>query len=163
MNSSPEGGGGPSEAEGEGGWRGRHGTSSAFLVLILAQAIHSAEEYVFRLWDHLAPARYVASQFGVPPPLGFLISNSLLVLFGLWCWLAFVRPGRPVGRILAWAWGVLELANGLGHIALALGAGGYFPGLYTVPLLLAAGAWLIARLRRAAAPVPIDSPSARGG
>ena len=134
-----------------------------FIVLILAQAVHSAEEYVFRLWEHLAPARYVASQFGVPPPLGFLISNSLLVLFGLWCWLALVRRGRPSGRILAWCWAVGELANGLGHVALALGAGGYFPGLLTVPLLLGAGGWLVARLRRAAAPVSIDSSSARGG
>jgi hypothetical protein len=119
-----------------------------FLLLILAQALHSTEEFLFRLWEHLAPARYVASLFGVPPPLGFLISNSLLVLFGLWCWLALVRPQRPSGRAIAWAWGAVEIANGLGHIALALAAGGYFPGLATAPLLLAAGIWLILRLVR---------------
>ena len=124
------------------------GLRTAFLLLILAQAVHSAEEYAFRLWDHLAPARYVAGLFGVPPPLGFLISNGLLVLFGLWCWLALVRPQRPSARIVAWGWGALELANGVGHILLALAAGGYFPGLYTAPLLLAAGAWLVWRLTR---------------
>jgi hypothetical protein len=42
---------------------------------------------------------------------------------------------------------VLELANGLGHIALAIAAGGYFPGLATAPLLLAAGTGLVVRLR----------------
>jgi hypothetical protein len=33
----------------------------AFLVLILAQAAHSTEEYVFRLFDVFAPARFVSS------------------------------------------------------------------------------------------------------
>jgi hypothetical protein len=144
-------------AQRDGGFQG------PFLLLILAQTLHSTEEYVFRLWEHLAPARYVAGLFGVPPPLGFILSNSLLVGLGLWCWLALVRPQRPSGRVVAWCWGVGELLNGLGHIALACGAGGYFPGLYTVPLLLGAGAWLVARLRRTAAPGPIDSSSARGG
>ena len=134
-----------------------------FLLLILAQALHSTEEFLFRLWDHLPPARFVANLFGIPPPLGFLIANSLLVLFGLWCWLALVRPGRRSARAVAWGWAGLELANGLGHIALALAAGGYFPGVATAPLLIAAGAWLIARLRRTAAPGPIDSSSARSG
>ena len=97
----------------------------------------------------------------MPPPLGFIVSNSLLVLFGLWCWLALVRPQRPAARIVAWGWAVGEGLNGLGHIALALAAGGYFPGLLTAPLLLAASGWLIIRLRRA--PTTIDSPSARGG
>jgi hypothetical protein len=32
---------------------------SAFLALILAQAAHSVEQYAFRLYDVLAPARYV--------------------------------------------------------------------------------------------------------
>ena len=127
-------------------WRGRHEASSAFLLLILVQAVHSVEEYLFRLYDLFAPARYVAGLFGVPPHLGFIFSNSLLFLFGLWCWIAIVRPQRPSARIFAWAWALLELANGLGHIALALAAGGYFPGLATAPLLLAAGAWLVARL-----------------
>ena len=162
-SSSPERGGGPSEAEGEGGWRGRHRISTPFLVLILAQAVHSIEEYIFRLWEHLAPARYVANAFGVPPPTGFIISNSLLVLLGFVCWRAFVRPQRPSARLVAWCWGIGEIANGFGHFAFALAAGGYFPGLYTAPLLLGAGGWLVARLRRAAAPVSIDSPAARGG
>lgn len=126
--------------------RGGAGTSAAFLLLILAQGIHSVEEYISRLWEHLAPARYVASQFGVSPPTGFIISNSLLFLLGIVCWLAFVRPARPSAGIVAWCWGIGEIANGFGHIALALGAGGYFPGLYTAPLLLAAGAWLVSRL-----------------
>jgi uncharacterized protein with HXXEE motif len=116
--------------------------------LILCQAAHSVEEYLFRLYDLFPPARYVADLFGVDRAAGFVIANSLLVLFGLWCWAARVRRQRRGARGLAWFWALLETANGLGHIALALAAGGYFPGLATAPLLLGAGGWLIIRLTR---------------
>ena len=118
-----------------------------FLALILAQAAHSVEEYVFRLYDVLAPARYVSSLFGMDRPIGFIIVNAALVLFGLWCWLARVRPGRTGARHFAWFWALLEVANGCGHLALAVLAGGYFPGLATAPLLLALGGWLVLTLR----------------
>jgi hypothetical protein len=118
----------------------------AFLALILAQAAHSVEEYMFRLYDLLAPARYVSSLFGVDRQIGFVIANSALVLFGLWCWAARVSLGR--GRGLAWFWALLETANGCAHLALAAMAGGYFPGLATTPLLIGLGLWLVLSLRR---------------
>lgn len=119
-----------------------------FLALILAQALHSVEEYVFRLYDVLAPARYVSGLFGVDGQIGFVVVNSALVLFGLWCWRARVRPGRRSARALAWFWALLEIANGCAHVALAARAGGYFPGLATAPLLLGLGGWLTFDLRR---------------
>jgi hypothetical protein len=118
-----------------------------FLALILAQAIHSVEEYVFRLYDVLAPARYVSSLFGVDRQIGFVVVNSALVLFGLWCWRARVRRGRPSARAFAWVWALLEIANGCAHVALAAVAGGYFPGLATAPLLIGLGGWLAVVLR----------------
>ena len=121
---------------------------SLFLALILAQAAHSVEEYVFRLYDVLAPARYVSGLFGVDRQIGFVAANFALVLFGLWCWAARVGPGRRGGRGLAWFWALLEIANGFGHIALAIVAGGYFPGLATAPLLLGLGGLLVLRLRK---------------
>jgi hypothetical protein len=122
-------------------------SSRIFLALVLAQAAHSVEEYAFRLYDVLAPARYVSSIFGVDRQIGFLIVNSALVLFGLWCWAARVRPGRGAARGLAWFWALLEIANGCAHLALAALAGGYFPGLATAPLLLGIGGWLAWTLR----------------
>jgi Protein of unknown function with HXXEE motif len=122
-------------------WRLHH----IFLALILVQAAHSVEEYVFRLYDVLRPASYVSELFGVDRASGFAVANSALVLFGLWCWYARVRRGR--GRELAWLWALVEIANGCGHIALAVWAGGYFPGLATAPPLLGLGAWLALRLR----------------
>jgi hypothetical protein len=125
---------------------------TAFILLIAAQALHSVEEYAFRLYDLLAPARAVADAFGVARPLGFAIANSLLVGFGLWCWLARVRPGRGGARALAWFWALLEIANGLAHLTLAALAGGYFPGLATAPLLIGIGLWLALGLTRRSNP-----------
>ena len=114
----------------------------AFLLLVLAQAAHSVEEYAFRLWEVLAPARFVSGLIGLDPATGFAIANAALVGFGLWCRAVPVRRGWPSARALAWAWATVEGANGCGHVALAVAAGGYFPGLLTAPLLLAAAAFL---------------------
>jgi hypothetical protein len=128
--------------------RGWHGLANLFLLLILAQAAHSIEEYVFGLYDLFAPARFVSGLVGIDRAVGFVVVNSLLVLFGLWCWVARVRPQRKGARGLAWFWAVLELGNGFAHLGLAVAAGGYFPGLATAPLLLVVAAWLAKRLVR---------------
>ncbi len=120
----------------------------AFLLIVVAQAVHSVEEYVFRLYDLFAPARFVADLVGIERSAGFAVANVGIFLLGIWCWLALVRRGRPAAWTVAWVWGLIEIANGFGHIALASAAGGYFPGLYTAPLLIAAGLWLIACLMR---------------
>jgi hypothetical protein len=120
---------------------------SAFLALIIAQAAHSIEEYVFRLFDVFAPARFVSSLFSNDLALGFALANVLLVSFGIWCYLARVRPDHPLGRGFAWFWAVLEFANGVGHSLLALSQG-YFPGAATAPLLLSVSAYLAVTLSR---------------
>ncbi len=107
-----------------------------FLGLILSQALHSIEEYCFRLYDMLAPARFISSMVSSDLALGFAIANIVLVLFGLWCYLARVRRTHPSGRSWAWFWTVLEAVNGTNHLILAMSSGGYFPGAATAPLLL---------------------------
>jgi hypothetical protein len=119
-----------------------------FLALILAQAAHSTEEYVFRLYDHLPPARAVSEALGFDRAAGFAVVNTLLGGLGLLCWFVWVRPARRPAWAVAFAWALLETLNGLGHFALAYAAGGYFPGLYTAPLLLLLGLWLLAQLVR---------------
>ncbi|HYG29605.1 MAG TPA: HXXEE domain-containing protein [Allosphingosinicella sp.] len=119
-----------------------------FLALILAQGAHSGEEYVLRLYDHLPPARAVSESLGFDRAAGFVVVNSLLFGFGLLCWLLWVRPGRRPAWAVAFAWAILETLNALGHFALAYAAGGYFPGLYTAPLLLLVGLLLLAQLVR---------------
>jgi hypothetical protein len=119
-----------------------------FFWLIAAQAAHSLEEYFFRLYDVLAPARWVASLFSSNLRVGFAIGNALLVLFGIWCYAARVRPHHRSARAWAWFWAALETANGIGHLAFAVDAGGYFPGAATAPVLLALGVTLAVSLGR---------------
>jgi Protein of unknown function with HXXEE motif len=116
-------------------------TQRAFVLLILAQAAHSLEEYVTRLYDVFPPARFLSSLFSDDLRTGFVIANVLLISFGLWCWAVPVRRGRPSALGLAWFWAVLELTNGTIHLGLAV-VRGYFPGVLTAPLLIATGAWL---------------------
>lgn len=118
----------------------------AFLVLILAQAAHSTEEYVFRLFDVFAPARFVSSLMSDDLAVGFALVNAGLVLFGLWCYAARVRPGHSSATVFAWLWTVLEFGNGIGHTALALSQGGYFPGVATAPVLLGMSTYLAVTL-----------------
>jgi hypothetical protein len=118
----------------------------AFLLLVLAQAAHSIEEYVTRLYEVFAPARFLSSLVSSDLSAGFLFVNTGWVAFGVWCWAVPVRSGWRSARGLAWFWAVLEFGNGLGHLALAFSRAGYFPGAFTAPLLLVVAAWLAALL-----------------
>ena len=118
-----------------------HRGKIVFLFLILAQGAHSIEEYVTKLYEVFAPARFVSSLVSNELALGFLILNTALVTFGLWCWAVPVRSGWQAARGLVWFWTILELGNGIAHSALALSRGGYFPGVVTAPLLLLFAGW----------------------
>jgi len=119
-----------------------HRSQRVFLFLIIAQGAHSIEEYVAKLYEVFAPARFVSSLVSNDLSLGFLVVNAALVMFGLWCWAVPLRSGWHAARGIVWFWTILERGNGIGHSVLALSRGGYFPGLLTAPLLLLLAAWL---------------------
>jgi hypothetical protein len=125
----------------------------AFLLLVGLQAAHSVEEYAAGLYEVLAPARFLSSLVSDDPRVGFAIINGALVAFGFWCYLVPIRSGRSSARAWAWPWVFIELANGVGHVGLALLASGYFPGALTAPFLLVSAAWLAFLLKK-------DPPSA---
>jgi hypothetical protein len=127
-------------------------TRQLFFWLIVAQVAHSVEEYLFRLYDVLAPARWVSGLLSDNLALGFALANTLIVLLGLWCYVARVRASHPSGWAWAWVWAALEAVNGAGHLAFAASARGYFPGAATAPALLALSLALSVSLTRAAAP-----------
>ena len=124
---------------------------AAFLWLIVAQAAHSVEESVFRLYDVLAPARFISALVSDDLGRGFAIANAVLVLAGALCYLWSVRPARPSARAVAWFWSLLELGNGIGHTAFAAARLGYFPGVATAPALLALSGYLLWQLGRTGA------------
>jgi hypothetical protein len=124
----------------------------AFLLLVAAQAAHSFEEVVGGLYRVFAPARALSGLVSSDPARGFVAVNIAIVAFGLWCWAMPVRRGRPSALPIAWGWTVVETANGIGHLLLAVSRGGYFPGALTAPLLLAGAAGVAIVLRRAGRP-----------
>lgn len=108
-----------------------------FLLLIISQALHSIEEYLFELWVVFLPARFVSGLISNNLTLGFVVINASVVLLGLWCYLFPVRKSWRSIYIVMWGWVLLESANAIGHFLFALQQGGYFPGLVTaIPLLI---------------------------
>lgn len=120
----------------------------AFLLLTLLQALHSLEEYAGHLWEKLAPARFVSSLVSDDLPVGFAAINIGIVLLAFWCYLVPVRKSLPGARGVVLFWAILESLNGAGHILFGINAGGYFPGLYTAPLLLLCGLYLLVQVTR---------------
>ena len=120
----------------------------AFTTLILAQAAHSVEEYVGRLWESFAPARFVSGLVSADLEVGFIIANTVFVALGVWCTLVPVGRNWPSARSWLWFWVVVETFNGLGHILRSLIQGGYTPGVLTAPLLLGLALYLASELRR---------------
>ena len=123
----------------------------AYLLAVCAQGMHLVEEYRAGFYREFPPI------VGAAPwsARAFLIFKVIwLAVFGLVA-LGLAHRWRPavvVALFLALGGGVL---NGFAHVALAIRVGGYFPGLYTAPLVFVAGTYLALRvLRRSGAQVP---------
>lgn len=124
-------------------------SATTFGLLILAQAAHSIEEYVGRLWESFPPARLVSGLVSDDLRLGFLAVNVALVTFGVWCYLWPVSRGWRSARAIASGWAVIEVINGVGHPLWSVRQGGYTPGVVTAPVLLILAAALAWQLRHA--------------
>ena len=120
---------------------------AGFGALVLAQAAHSVEEYLGRLWESFPPARAVSGLIFRNLELGFLAFNLALVGFGVWCFLGPVRREWPSAVPLAWGWVAIETINGIGHPLWSLRQGGYTPGVVTAPVLLILALHLARQLR----------------
>ena len=125
----------------------RSRVSTAFGALILAQAAHSIEEYVGRLWETFPPARFLCGLVSNDLERGFLVINVSVVAFGVWCFMWPVRRAWPSAAGFAWTWVVVEVINGIGHPLWSLRVGGYTPGLATAPALLVVALVVAKRLR----------------
>lgn len=131
-----------------------------FLALVCAQAAHSLEEYAGSLWQVFAPARYFSGLVSPDLELGFIVINTTLVAFGLWCFLWPVRRRWPSATVFVGFWVVIELINGIGHPLWSLSRRSYTPGLVTSILLLVLAASLAIQLTRSgSAPASIRSGS----
>jgi Protein of unknown function with HXXEE motif len=122
-----------------------------FGALVLAQAAHSTEEYVGRLWDSFPPARFVAGLVSEDLERGFVALNVALVAFGAWCFIWPMRRQWPSAGWLARGWATVEAINGTVHLLWSLRQGSYTPGTGTAPLLVILALHLARQLRDARA------------
>ena len=120
--------------------------SRAFLVIAIFQALHSLEEYVFELWEYLAPTRFLIKLFSDDLPFGFAVANLTIVALIFLSYLIPVRRAKPYASQVVWFWAVLEILNGAGHLWFGISSGAYFPGIYTAPFLLLFGTYLLVQL-----------------
>ena len=127
---------------------------TAFGWLVLAQAAHSVEEYVGRLWEGFPPARYLTGLVSADREVGFLVINIGLVAFGVACYVWPVRRRWRAATGLIWFWVVIQLINGIGHPLWTIRQGVYTPGVLTAPILLALALYLT-YLLRAVAPAEV--------
>jgi len=110
--------------------------ATLFGALVLAQAVHSTEEYLGRLWETFPPARFVSSLVSNDLASGFLFLNVCIVALGAWCYFWPVRRQWAVATPILWLWIVVETINGIGHPLWCVLERGYVAGVITAPFLL---------------------------
>jgi uncharacterized membrane protein HdeD (DUF308 family) len=120
-----------------------------FAALVVAQAAHSIEEYLGRLWESFPPAAFLTGLISSDRERGFVVINCALVAFGVWCLLWPVRKAWSIAPAFVWFWIVLGVVNGVGHLAWSLRRGSYTPGVLTAPVLLVLALYLALEEKRA--------------
>jgi hypothetical protein len=108
----------------------------AFLALIILQAIHSAEEFIFRFYETFPPMRLIYQDVSDLAKPAFVISNVLLFCAGMICLYYWVQPARKGARTVIWVWITIEAFNVIVHFVWAVLIRGYDPGLATVILFV---------------------------
>jgi hypothetical protein len=68
----------------------------AFGALVLAQALHSTEEIIGRLWETFPPARFVSGLVSNDLASGFLFLNVCIVAFGALCYVICSGGSLPL-------------------------------------------------------------------
>jgi hypothetical protein len=111
------------------------------LAAVLVQTAHFAEELFTEFHQRFPELLGLA-----PWPVSFFLGFNLFWI-GVWLFSALTFAAHPARALFPlWFLGIASLANGVAHPLLAIAAGGYFPGLFTSPLVGYAGVVLLRRL-----------------
>lgn len=110
-------------------------------IAIVLQLGHFVEEAVTG-FPHRFPQILGLAQW----PMRFFVWFNLIwcAIWILACWGLYAR--RQVALFPLWFLGLASVVNGVAHPVLALRAGGYFPGLFTSPLIGIAGVLVLTML-----------------
>jgi len=119
-----------------------------FLLIVLAQGLHSIEESFGKLWEVYPPATFLSGLVSTNLKTGFIIINVGLFIVLMLTWLTtFIKTYSTRG--LLWLWIILELINGVGHSVWAIIDRSYVPGLATAPILIILSLYLARLLTKA--------------
>ena len=110
-------------------------------VAVVVQAGHFAEEYLQQFFIHFP------TLLGLEPwSEGFFVSFNVAWLT---VWVLAILSLAKFPRLAAfplWFLAIASVANGVTHPVLSLVVGGYFPGLWSSPLVVILGVVLVSRL-----------------
>ena len=110
---------------------------------LLGQAVHFAEESVTGFH-----ARF-PELLGLPAwPFPLFVSFNLALLV-IWAWGLTSPLHHRLYAIIYWFFALALVLNGVAHPSLSVLVGGYFPGLYSSPVIGILGILLLVRLYRA--------------
>ena len=120
----------------------------AWAALCAVLAVHVADEALTDFlgwWNPMVESLRARSPWVPFPTFRFdvwlgLLAAGVLVLSYL---TRYALRGASAMRPLAMAFSVVMIANGLGHIMVSIYLGRMAPGVYSSPLVLAAGAYLL--------------------
>ena len=110
-----------------------------FFLLVMLQALHSFEEFLFNFYERFPPMRFAYQNRAQLAKPAFVIFNLLLISIGLICFCCWVWPQRKGAILVVWIWIIMESLNVVAHVVWAALIGAYNPGLVTgllfVPVL----------------------------
>jgi hypothetical protein len=123
-----------------------------FWLLGLLQAAHSIEEMRMGLFDFMWTATgRIHSWLPVLPQMRMTAGTFAVLNMGIIALLLgaapFVTARKRWALALAWVAAVIEVLNGINHLAGTVVFRGYVPGAATAPLLLIGGIGLLLSLR----------------
>lgn len=119
------------------------GAVGAAAVAIVLQTAHFAEEATQGL------NRRLPELFGLAPVSLESFVTVNVVALAIWVLSTAALAGRSSAALFPlWFLAVASVSNAVLHPALALAAGGYFPGLVTSPIVGIAGLFLLRSLAR---------------
>jgi hypothetical protein len=128
------------------------GFGPAWILLCITLAVHVVDEAVTDFLGFYNPAVEALRQqwpyFPLPTftfPVWLALLIFAIVSLSLLSPFAFGKPRRM--KILAWAFGIVMLLNGIGHIAISVYLGRAVSGVYTSPLVLISAIYLLLKVR----------------
>lgn len=120
----------------------------AWLLLVGSLAVHVADEALTGFLDFYNPlVLSIRERLPWFPMPTFTVGPWLMGLIALVVVLALLTPavrrGTAATRLASWAFSIIMLLNGIGHLAGSAYFGRWLPGTTSAPLVLAASLLLV--------------------